>query len=119
MNQKQNYRGFFFALLWGILAISGVSAQEEPLFSASEEEVFVPESLESADEAPLWGIQEAISEFSLPEYSENQFFQGFLLFRRSVVFPENDQTASSSALGYGRDLRAAISIQIFPFHFFL
>ncbi|WP_189605432.1 hypothetical protein [Salinimicrobium marinum] len=119
MKKKLNYIGFCFAILLGILNISGGLAEEKPLFISSEEDTSSIENLQPSGDTPFWAAEELLTKTSLPEYSEEQFSSGNSIIPAISAPSEEIYEPKSSALPLNRDLRAEIRIQLFPFHFFL
>jgi hypothetical protein len=111
--------GFCFVIFLGIFNISGVLAEEKPLFFPSEEDTSSIENLQPAGNLPFWAAEEFLTKISLPEYSEDRFSTGNLIFPATSAPSEETEEQKIAALPLKRDLRAEISIQLFPFHFFL
>lgn len=67
----------------------------------------------------FWAFQNFSQHNQLPEYSENQFYSAILNHRKVLTFSAGEKLLRTSAGTFLRDIKAQITIQLFPFHFFL
>ena len=120
MNKRQKLLGFCYALLFGILNVPGVFAEEKPSFiSSSGEQIALGDLQVSSRSLPLHSLEDAVREIVLPEYSENNFQSGSSCPNRNYSFLGKFVEERASSTVYERDLKQIISIHLFPFHFFL
>ncbi|WP_424492886.1 hypothetical protein [Salinimicrobium sp. GXAS 041] len=120
MKKRQQLLGFCYALLFGILNVPGVFAEEKPSFISSSEDHFATGDFQvSSRSLPLHSLEDAVREIILPEYSENNFHPGIFYHPKNNLFSEKIAERRATSKGPERDLKQIIRIQLFPFHFFL